>query len=151
MDDTVFVVLSWCHRRAWDALLNQKWEKPQNLCSCMVQGQLPLRTSHGASVVLHGLRTFLGGENLWKTLRGNGSSGFGMGKADLLMQSHKKPAASSIPFCPTCILDHLELSFNSWANTVLHPLSHLAPCAQQVGCQVSVQEVPACPVALSQG
>lgn len=35
-----------------------------------------------------------------------------------LCKSYKKHAASSIPFCPMCILDHLELSFNSWANTV---------------------------------
>lgn len=37
-------------------------------------------------MVLDSLGSFLGGEDFWKTLKGNGPSGFGMGKADLLMQ-----------------------------------------------------------------
>lgn len=37
-------------------------------------------------MVLQGLGSFLGGQDFWKTLKGNGPSGFGMGKADLLMQ-----------------------------------------------------------------
>lgn len=40
----------------------------------------------GVFMVLQGLGSFLGGEDFWKTLKGTGPLGFGMGKADLLMQ-----------------------------------------------------------------
>lgn len=80
---------------------------------------------------------------LKKPLKGKVPWALAWEKPISLYKSHKNPAASSIPFRPTC-----TLSFPPAPGLIL---SHLAPCAQQVGCQVSVQEDPACPVAPSQG
>lgn len=121
VDDTVFVVLSWCDQRAWGALLNQKWEEPQNLCGCTVQGQLPLRTSHmnhqGASVVLQGLRTLLGGEDFWKTCRGNVPQALAWEKQICLCKAIRSLLPHPSPFVPHAFLT--TLSFPSAPGLIL--------------------------------
>lgn len=60
----------------------------------------------------------------------------------------KSPLSHLLTFVSDVFLPTLSPSFNSWANTVLHPLAHLASCAQQVSCQVSHVGSP-CPLVLS--